>query len=131
MQHHVTVAVRHHAARVRNAHAAEHDGIARPVGMHVETRTDTHHLNLLRRARTQDGGGERQIVGRRDLDVIRAPGDQSRPLTAPFDGLGFVGGRAIRIERGFERAQQHTAAEHLRSRGAPQRRRDRLSRRHA
>ena len=42
MQHHVAVAMRQYAARVRNAHAAEDDRIPRTEGMHVEARTNAH-----------------------------------------------------------------------------------------
>src|SRR3984893_829363 len=44
MQYDVPVRMRDHAVRVRDAQPAEHDEIAGPEGMHVDSGTDSHEL---------------------------------------------------------------------------------------
>ena len=49
MQGHVAIAVRFDAAIMRDAHAAQHDVVARAESMHVETLADPHrHVAALR-----------------------------------------------------------------------------------
>ncbi len=62
MDHHVTVRMRHHALGISDFHAAQHDMIAFPEGVHIESLTNPHcrHRSALLRT-LQDRLGHRQI----------------------------------------------------------------------
>jgi hypothetical protein len=64
----VAIGMSDDAARVRYAHSAEHDVLAGPECMDVETLADTHRVCL---CASQNSGGRLEILRARHLDVER------------------------------------------------------------
>ena len=87
MQRDVGVGMSGHAARMRNADAAEHDVIAVGEGVHVEAVADAH---VGQRGAMRSFGAGEILVGR-DLHVAGLAFEYADAMTGPFGERGVVG----------------------------------------
>ena len=125
MQNHITIRVRHDAAGMRNAHPAQHNELAGPEGVDIDTLAYSHNETLLgdnsAAACAQQRSREQEIIGTRDLDIGGRALNQHRPLDPSIPTLAphRSSGRPV-AERTVQCVTEHLVPKHLGGERAPE-----------